>query len=65
MKMGFNKRYINKEHIVTKVKESGVKSLSEVFTVKTDSFFFEDNFSLMIYELFVDNQYRKIECLIR
>jgi hypothetical protein len=65
MKMGFNKKYINKEQIVTQVKESGVKSLSDVFTVKTDSFFFEDDFSLMVYELFVDNQYRKIECLIR
>ncbi len=63
--MGFNKKYINKEQIVTQVKESGVKSLSDVFTVKTDSFFFEDDFSLMVYELFVDNQYRKIECLIR
>jgi hypothetical protein len=65
MKMGFNKKYINKEQIVTQVKESGVKSLSDVFTVKTDSFFFEDDFSLMVYGLFVDNQYRKIECLIR
>jgi len=63
--MGFNKKYINKEQIVTQVKESGVKSLSDVFTVKTDSFFFEDDFSLMVYGLFVDNQYRKIECLIR
>ncbi len=65
MKMGFNKRYINKHQIVAQVKGSGAKSLSDVFTLKTDSFFFEDDFSLMIYELFVEKQYRKIECLIR
>jgi hypothetical protein len=65
MKMGFNKKYINKDQIITQVKESGVKSLGDVFTLKTDSFFFEDNFSSMIFDLFVDKQYRKIECLIR
>ena len=63
--MGFNKRYVNKDQIVDQFKKSGVKSLSDVFTVKTDSFFFEDKFSLMIYELFINKQYRKIECLIR
>jgi hypothetical protein len=63
--MGFNKKYINKGQIITQVKESGVKSLGDVFTLKTDSFFFEDNFSSMIFDLFADKQYRKIECLIR
>ena len=65
MKMGFNKKYINKDQIITQVKEYGVKSLGDVFTLKTDSFFFEDNFSSMIFDLFADKQYRKIECLIR
>ena len=65
MRMGFNKRYVNKDQITAKVKESGVKSLGDIFTLKTDSFFFEDNFSSMIFDLFADKQYRKIECLIR
>ena len=63
--MGFNKRYVRKETIINKVKESGVKSLVSIFSPKVDAFIFEDKFSSMIFDLFVDEQYRKIECLIR
>lgn len=63
--MGFNKRYVRKETIINKVKESGVKSLETIFNPKVDAFIFEDKFSSMIFDLFVDQQYRKIECLIR
>ena len=63
--MGFNKRYVRKETIINKVKESGVKSLETIFNSKVDVFIFEDKFSSMIFDLFVDQQYRKIECLIR
>lgn len=63
--MGFNKRYVRRETIINKVKESGVKSLDAIFSSKVDAFIFEDNFSSMIFDLFIDKQYRKIECLIR
>jgi hypothetical protein len=63
--MGFNKRYVRKETIINMVKEHGVKSLDRIFTPKVDAYIFEDQFSSMIFDLFVDEQYRKIECLIR
>jgi hypothetical protein len=63
--MGFNKRYVRKETIINKVKESGVESLVTIFSPKVDAFIFEDKFSSMIFDLFVDKQYRKIACLIR
>ena len=63
--MGFNKRYVRKETIINKVKESGVESLVAIFSPKVDAFIFEDKFSSMIFDLFVDKQYRKIACLIR
>lgn len=63
--MGFNKRYVRKETIISKVKESGVESLENIFSSKVDAFIFEDKFSSMIFDLFIDKQYRKIECLIR
>jgi hypothetical protein len=63
--MGFNKRYVRKETIINKIKESGVESLVTIFSPKVDAFIFEDKFSSMIFDLFVDKQYRKIACLIR
>jgi hypothetical protein len=63
--MGFNKRYVRKETIINKVKESGVESLVTIFSPKVDAFIFEDKFSSMVFDLFVDKQYRKIACLIR
>ncbi len=63
--MGFNKRYVTKELIVNKYKQSGVKGLADIFTPKTDAYIFKDDFSYMIFELFDSNQYRKIKCLIR
>lgn len=65
MEMGFNKRFVSKETIITKVKKYGVESLSEIFTPKVDAFIFMDDFSGMIYDLYLEKQYRKIECLIR
>ena len=52
--MGFNKRYVRKETIVNMVKENGVKALDRIFTPKVDAFIFEDKFSSMIFDLFVD-----------
>ena len=63
--MGFNKRYVRKETIVNKFKESGIDGLAQIFTPKVDVYIFEDQFSSMICDLFHEKQYRKIECLIR
>jgi len=63
--MGFNKRYVRKETIVNKFKESGIDGLAQIFTPNVDAYIFEDSFSSMICDLFHEKQYRKIECLIR
>ena len=63
--MGFNKRYVNKDLILLKFKESGVMGLGQIFTPKIDAYIFEDQFSSIIFDLFENGQYRKIECLIR
>ena len=63
--MGFNKRYVRKETIILKFKESGIDGLGQIFTPKVDAYIFEDAFSSMIFKLFDNGEFRKIKCLIR
>jgi len=49
--MGFNKRFVNAETIL-----NNKKSLDKIFTKNIDTFIFEDNFSHIIYELYINNE---------
>ena len=63
--MGFNKRYIGLETIKAYMKNGGVISLDKLFSEKIDAFIFTDTLSHKIYEMYLNGEKRKIECLIR
>jgi hypothetical protein len=63
--MGFNKRYIGLDTIKAYMKNDGVASLKKLFSEKIDVFIFTDTLSHEIYEMYLNGETRKIECLIR
>lgn len=63
--MSFNKKYIGLNTIKGYISDGGVKSLDSLFSVKTDTFIFTDKISSEIYYMYLKNEFKKIECLIR
>ena len=65
--MGFHRRYISKEHILSKYKHSGIDGVHRLF--RADSLHLNDDFSRKVHELLINCNIielkNKIKCEIK
>jgi hypothetical protein len=63
--MSFNKKYINFNIIESYIRNGGIESLVTLFSNQADVFIMADDISSEIYRLYLNKEFKKIECLVR